>query len=78
MFIIKRCEVCGQEFAARSWANVCCNDCKLDMYRSMKRKEERQITHINQGIIEAVKEATALDMSYGEYMAYPLRRRRGK
>ena len=75
MFTTKTCEICGKQYEAGKYS-VCCNDCKLDMYRSMKQKEEKQLTHINQGIIEAVKEATALGMSYGEYMAYPLRRRK--
>ena len=76
MQIIKKCEVCGHEFIARTASAICCNDCKAEMYKSMEAEKKRQKTHINQGIIDAVKEATALGMSYGQYMGYPLRRRR--
>ena len=58
MFTTKTCEICGKQYEAGKYS-VCCNECKLDMYRSIKQKEEK-----------------ALGMSYGEYMAYPLRRRK--
>ena len=75
MFTMKTCEICGRQYEGNKYS-VCCNDCKLDMYRSIKQKEEKQLTHINQTLVEDVKEATALGMSYGEYIAYPLRRRK--
>ena len=76
MKIVKKCDVCGKDFIAPTAYAVCCNECKATMYKSLEQERKHHKTKVNQGIIEAVKEATALGMSYGEYMGYPLRRRR--
>ena len=62
----RTCHICGEEFEARNKFNTVCNICRLDMYRAQKQQSKEK-THVNQKIIDQVKEATKLGLSYGQF-----------
>ena len=62
------CEICGVEFNARNKANIRCFDCSAEVYKSVNPyKPTKKKYSPNQRIIDDVKEAEKLHLSYGKY-----------
>ena len=63
------CDVCGLEFQARNEYDKYCNECRLTMHKAVRPEEKpKQITKFNTKIVEQVREAMKLGLSYGQYM----------
>lgn len=63
---IKKCEICGCEFKALTISTQYCNDCKFEMYKSIKPEQPKR--NPNQRLIDDANRATELGLSYGVYM----------
>lgn len=59
------CEYCGAEFFAVSSKRKICGDCLMELYKSTKEKPKK--SKANQKLLEEVREATAHNMSYGQW-----------
>lgn len=59
------CEYCGYDFEADTYMRKICDSCLKELYRSSKKNEKKE--NSNAKIIELVREASKLGLSYGEY-----------
>lgn len=67
----KKCQVCGCEFYSACLQVKYCPDCNTKLYTSPVQEEKRRRKakkNKNQGLIDAVKKAAQLGISYGQYM----------
>lgn len=71
--VIKKCEICGEEFEARDGRQIYCSpECagKVPFDGIKKRRESKKEKVKNGGrIIEYNTKARQLGMSYGQYVA---------
>lgn len=62
------CKNCGKEFE-RDWiVKFCCDSCRKEYYKKSKKKKGAKKDF--KSIEEIQREARALHMTYGQYMAY--------
>lgn len=67
----QKCQVCGCEFYSACLRVKYCPDCNKKLYTSPTQEEKRRRKakkNKNQGLIDAVKKAAQLGISYGQYM----------
>ena len=70
---MKICESCGKEFRELTKIQKFCSDCNYELYRSVKFEDKHnevkrpRKNNPNQKLIDEVKEATKLNLSYGVY-----------
>lgn len=64
----KICDVCGRPFETRKWSKMYCGECMLTMHKATKLEEKPKESNNNQKILEQVREATKLHLSYGQYV----------
>lgn len=64
----KICECCGVEFKPLTLTTKYCSDCNYDLYRSIRLEEKKKPNkNPNKRLMEEVKLATAMGLSYGNY-----------
>lgn len=62
------CDICGVEFESPHYMRKICPDCKLSACKSLLREEQRKPRkNPNKKLMEQVKEASQMGVSYGEY-----------
>ena len=62
------CDICGKSFWATNRCRKICTSCLIDQYRSQHEEPKpKKTSDSNERIMEAVRAATKLGMSYGEY-----------
>ncbi len=63
----KICDICQLPFeAAHDW-DMYCPECRLTKHKALKKEEKPKPTKTNKKLIEQVKEAARLGISYGQY-----------
>lgn len=63
----RKCIYCDTEFEHPTWQRKICDDCFKKLYTSPKQEEKRKKKNPNQALIDDVKKATALGLSYGTF-----------
>lgn len=62
------CIYCGADFQSATWQRKICDDCYEVLYMSPKTEEKkRRKNNPNQRLIDDVREAAKLGLSYGTY-----------
>lgn len=65
--MILLCDICGVEFEAKNGYEKYCKDCRYQRPYKADMKEPEPIKATTKNIMEAVREAAKLGLSYGEY-----------
>ncbi len=61
------CDICGVEFEAKNGYEKYCRDCRYQRPTKAEMKEPEPIKATTKNIMESVREAAKLGLSYGEY-----------
>ena len=61
------CDMCGVEFQAKNLYEKYCKDCRYKRLTKTELKEPEPIKATTKNVIETVRQAAKLGLSYGEY-----------